>query len=258
MNIYQQIFNIYEKIRCISYILFSTLFLSGFLLPFTIIKSIFVYTDIWATITRITFYLYNRSQYVLLPNSSTLIDKGFILPNHRSWYDFFYDPYITKSTIVGRMASILGSLNYGLIGMIEKRFILIKRSSSRQESFKKVINYINNGKRYYNKRILFFPEGTRKRHTEINSIEEAKLHLKPGMLKSIYEYNELPVQLFISKNKEKCLDEKNLRININTTIYSSLSKPIYPKNYSTFDDFYTAITTEWYKQWNYVYNYKND
>ncbi len=108
---------------------------------------------------------------------------------------------------------------------------------------------------YYSQRILFFPEGTRKSHVKIDSVEETYKLLKPGLLKSIYEFKKLPVQLQISKNKEIVFNERKFKALYGVTVYTSFSDPIYPEDYHTFDDFYKQVCTVWMEQFNATMNY---
>ena len=106
---------------------------------------------------------------------------------------------------------------------------------------------------YYSKRILFFPEGTRKFHTKINSVEDTEL--KPGLLKSIYEFQKMPVQLQITKNKEIAVNERKFKAEYGITVYTSFSEPIYPEDFNTFEEFYKHICLVWFEQFNRTMTY---
>ena len=62
------------------------------------------------------------------------------------------------------------------------------------------------------------------------------------------------MQIKITKNKEHVIDETLYKYNLNVSIYSSLSTPIYPQKYGDFEAFYDAVCAEWFTQWNYVYD----
>jgi hypothetical protein len=70
--------------------------------------------------------------------------------------------------------------------------------------------------------------------------------MKPGLLKSIYEYRLLPVQIMMSKNKEHVLNEKQITVGIGQTIYTHLSEAIKPSDFETFDAFFEEICSKWY------------
>ena len=60
-------------------------------------------------------------------------EKGFILCNHRSIFDIPFDPYVTKSTTVGRigaclfgnLASLLGIFQEEVFGLAEEEQIVL-------------------------------------------------------------------------------------------------------------------------------------
>jgi 1-acyl-sn-glycerol-3-phosphate acyltransferase len=189
-----------------------------------------------------------------LKKSEPLISRGIILPNHRTWCDGFIDFSHTQSIGVWRGLAALANNVTGFFVWLDNQMIIIPGKKNRQYVFNKIIKYMNNG----TDRITIYPEGARLLYTEVPSIDFVKSKLKPGFLKSVYEYQTIPVQVMISKNKENVVNEFIYKINYGVTIYTSLSKPIYPKDYPTFDDFFTAIATEWYNQWQYVFSTPED
>ena len=62
----------------------------------------------------------------------------------------------------------------------------------------------------------------------------------------------------MTKNKELAINEKKLEINFGITLYSTYSKPIYPKDYKSFDEFYNKIAEEWFLIFNQLYNDKKE
>ena len=97
----------------------------------------------------------------------------------------------------------------------------------------------------YNRRLMFYPDGSRMRHACPTNVDEARVRLKPGLLKSIYEYRSLPVQIMITSNKEMLMDERRLKIGLNIRLVTSLSVAIFPERFETFDAFYTAVALSW-------------
>jgi len=132
-----------------------------------------------------------------------------------------------------------------ILAMLDGRYISISRNQSRNELFERILNYMKRNSRP----VLFFPEGTRRKHVHLQSIEETKEFIKPGLLKSIYEHKKYPVQLQLTNNKEYILDEKKLLINFGVTATVFLSKPIYPEDYNSFDDFFDEICKQWFENW---------
>lgn len=177
-------------------------------------------------------------------NKENIIDNGYILCNHRCWFDLAYDPYITKASVVGRKQAFwLVSFSY-ILCKLDNRAISFTRGNTNRTSLFKLIkeNLLKK------KRIMYYPEGTRLSYKELNTIEEVKKILKPGLLKSIYEDNtQLPVQLCISHNKDNVINEKKLYFKYGITINTEFSKKIDPRTYTTFDEFYNDICTHWFK-----------
>ena len=174
----------------------------------------------------------------------TFIDSGFILANHRTFCDFAYDPYVSRSAVVGRALAFASVLGSALLGFVERRFIVVQRTRSRQEAFD-AIRRFQSADGPYSQRILFWPEGTRRSHTTLTLVETSRL-LKPGLLKSIYEHRRTPVQIMLSKNKERVLDEKRLRVGIGWTIETRLSDSIHPRDFATFDAFFERVCADWH------------
>jgi 1-acyl-sn-glycerol-3-phosphate acyltransferase len=154
-----------------------------------------------------------------------LLDTGFILANHRCHMDAMYDVYVSQSVIVGRRLVVVASPFVSLLAYIDNRLILINRGKdTRHDIFKRCVSHIN---RYQNKRILFYPEGTRNTYATLRSHEELKSYIRFGQLKSIYEDCRFPVQLLISSNKEHAYNEKKLHVKYGAKINTKISKVIY-------------------------------
>ena len=70
--------------------------------------------------------------------------------------------------------------------------------------------------------------------------------LKYGLLKRIYEYKSLPVQCFITANKDLVFNEKTRKCSRNICLKNAVSEPIFPCNYNCFEDFINEICSEWF------------
>jgi 1-acyl-sn-glycerol-3-phosphate acyltransferase len=183
-----------------------------------------------------------------------LIDEGFVLPNHRSFMDFSLDFYVSNCTIVSRYLVILGAPFMLLLTYMDNRVIFINRKKdNRDDIYQKFVSHIN---RYKNKRIVFFPEGTRNNYTTLSSKDELKSYIKFGLLKSIYEDKRYPVQIMISNNKEIAFNEKTITANYGVKIHTKISKAIHPKDYVTEDEFFDEIVDAWFDC--YAETHKND
>ena len=191
------------------------------------------------------YYLCGVQQKIV--NREKLIEKGFILANHRCFFDFAIDPYISNSSVVGRReAFYIVSFSY-FLGVFDNKMIVFNRGrTKRHKLFKQITKHmiLTN-----TKRIIFYPEGTRQNYNLLTSSNDIKDKLKYGLLKSIYENNTYPVQLCITSNKENVFNEKTLSVNYNTKIVTCYSKHIHPKNFVTFQSFIDKISEEWFECW---------
>jgi len=178
---------------------------------------------------------------------ASLIERGYILANHRSWTDFVFEPMMSCSTIVARKEAFWVVWFSYCLGYLDNRTVSFTRGAeTRQELFSRIKQHMDMSEY---KRILFFPEGTRLKYTHLGSPDDVKTYLKYGMLKCIYEDKQFPVQLQISNNKEIMVDEKRMHIQYGVTINTHRSKPIYPKDYATEELFYDEIAAVWYECW---------
>ena len=188
-------------------------------------------------------------QHTVIWNAK-LIESGFILPNHRCALDWPIDSYITKSASISRGLALVASSMLGLLIYLDGRAIVIHRGKDkRNEIYHRMLSHIET----QNKRISFWPEGTRLSYTTLNSKEEVRSYLKYGLLKEIYFGKQFPVQLCISSNKEVAFSEKRLIAKRGVPITTVISKPIHPKDFETENAFYDEIATVWLDCWNTAY-----
>jgi len=189
---------------------------------------------------------------MIVTKDSEYIQSGFILANHRSIFDFWIDPYLARTIVISRRLAyivfifmhILYEINYGMI-------MLIRGKHTRQQIYEKIKNKmkIKSGK------VLFYPEGSRLRYTTLNSSDDVKTYLKYGILKEIYyDKDNFPVQLQISSNKELVIDERIFKIRNNIVVKTHITKPIYPADFQTEQEFYDFIAKEWYNAWKITHN----
>ena len=178
-----------------------------------------------------------------------LIKEGYIISNHRSFFDFSIDPYVSKSSIIGRKEAFYAVSFFSILGLLDQRIIPFSRgSTSRKELFNTVKKHRKNSKY---KRILFYPEGTRKNYKTLSSANDVKNKLKLGFLKSIYECSEnLPIQICLSSNKEHIFNQKKFSCIYGMNVNTEFSNAIYPSDFKNFDDFIDNICNEWYKIWS--------
>ena len=189
---------------------------------------------------------------MIITKDSEYIKFGFILANHRSIFDFWIDPYLAKTIVISRRLAyivfifmhLFYEINYGII-------MLTRGKDTRQQIYQKIKNKM----KIKSNKVLFYPEGTRLRYTTLNSSDDVKSYLKYGILKEIYNDKEnFPVQLQISSNKELVIDERKFKISNNIVVKTHISKPIYPADFQTEQEFYNSIAKEWYNAWKITHN----
>ena len=178
-------------------------------------------------------------------NKERLISSGYILSNHRTWTDFAVDQYYSNACQTGRFLAYI-ACPASLFNYLDGRAIVINRNSSSHHIFRKILEH---HKTSPYKKIVIYPEGTRRNYSVLENKDALKQYLKYGLLKRIYEHKEMPVQCFISSNKELVCNEKKLSCRRNICIKNAISKPIYPIHFSSFEDFIDAICIEWFRCW---------
>jgi len=177
------------------------------------------------------------------------IEKGFIFSNHRCWADFAIDNYTMDSSALGRYLAFIMVGFWTVNGIIDNRCLMFTRGKANRKYIYNLCKKNMDKEGYYNKRTLLYPEGTRMNYKILESKEDIKSKLKIGLIKEIYQRNELPIQLIITSNKENVFNEKKLTLNRNVTIKSAISKSIHPKDFDNFEDFLDKISEEWFQLW---------
>jgi hypothetical protein len=182
-----------------------------------------------------------------IQSEEPLIERGFILANHRSFTDFCLDQYIANASILGRRLAFYSVWCLTLFCRSDNRCVaFIRGKDSRRNIYEKCVKHIQTSDY---KRIVVFPEGTRLTYTTLNSVDEVKKYLKHGLLKEIYIDKRFPVQIMISSNKEVVFNEKKMTINYGVNVKTHISKPIWPTDFSTETEFFDAIACQWYESW---------
>ena len=175
------------------------------------------------------------------------ITNGVIITNHRCFTDFFLDPYVFSCPVIGRRIAVFASGIAGIISFFFNRTIIIDRRLDRNTIFSYVLSLGH-------KLFMFYPEGTRCSHVTLPE-NYKEITLKYGLLKSIWENSEnTRIQITISKNKEKVLNEKKFKIGYGVNVYYITGNPIYTRDYSTFDEFIDKIKLDWHTLWNEVFS----
>lgn len=173
-----------------------------------------------------------------------VIEEGFILANHRCFLDALIDSYVSNSSCISRGLTILVGPFIQLLAYVDNRTIVINRDKdNRRDVYLRCVSHIANNDE---KRVLFYPEGTRMKYKNLSSVDELKTYIKFGLIKSIYEDKRYPVQLLVSNNKEHAFNEKRLHAKYGVHIHSKISCAIHPKDYATDTDFFNEIARVWF------------
>ena len=180
------------------------------------------------------------------------IENGFCLSNHRSFFDCILDAYVMKSSIIIRGMSIMVVPFLVLFTYATNVMLMINRGVDHRDAvYAKCADFLASSTELpshrYRRRITFYPEGTRMSYTELKSEDDLRSKLKFGLLRSIYEAKQYPVQISISSNKDAVISEKWLSAQYGVTVRSVISKPIHPKDYTTIEAFFDEIIQTWYR-----------
>jgi 1-acyl-sn-glycerol-3-phosphate acyltransferase len=221
--------------------IFTGFIIPSLILPFTLF---YKYNNWWSLLVGFYIkYIYGIKHKIV--SRHKLIEKGFVLANHRSFADFAIDPYYTKSTGLGRVMAFMAVFPNSILGYLDNRIIYFRRGKYTGEMlFKMCLDHMKTDG-LFTKRILFYPEGTRKKYLFLKDEQELISHLKHGLLKRVYNLKKYPVQLFISSNKEIVMNEKNLSANYGVEVNSSFSIPIFPEKFKTYQEFVDEIAKKW-------------
>tara|TARA_Y100000591_G_scaffold571_1_gene522 strand:+ start:800 stop:1576 length:777 start_codon:yes stop_codon:yes gene_type:complete len=204
--------------------------------------------DLWKTNCWVIIKILLGTKQITLPGSNK-IEKGFILCNHRSIFDIPYDPYMMDAFTVGRTGACLFGNMASVLGIFSNRGLWFNRgSTSRHKLMDMIINRLNSPNTKL-KRVVFYPEGTRKKYRILWGKDDVKNIIKKGLIKSIYEHKKIPVQNYISANKEYPMSLMPFRAKPGITIISKLGDPIYPDDFDTFDSFLDYICNDWFELW---------
>jgi len=86
-----------------------------------------------------------------------------------------------------------------------------------------------------------YPEGTR-------NLSDVSLPLKKGAMEVAYKL-KVPVQVIITTNKDRMVNEKNLTVEYGVKMVVYYSKTIDPNDYENVQAWYTAIQVRFMQTW---------
>jgi 1-acyl-sn-glycerol-3-phosphate acyltransferase len=199
-------------------------------------------------------------RHSFVPGHASVAQRGtIILANHRSWCDFAVDNHITHASCISRMSVQYAMLLAGALSICEQRVIRFHRGqTSKEDLYARVSTHMRRPPSPRSNCVLLYPEGTRRRHVRLSSVDECKATLKPGLLWMIYQKGQYPVQVVISSNKERALDERAWTIRLGVAIRTYAGTVLHPKDFASFDEFMDAIATQWLEAWTATHSADED
>jgi len=215
--------------------------------------------DLNGNILNTTYYyvkiikaFFNYKIYRVSKNKLEKDNKIIYLSNHRSWADFFVDYHVGNNNTVFISRMLVGFVVplLSLTGILTGKIIFFHREA---KNIGKVFEYIH---KKFTKHpcngLLVYPEGTRR-------LENKSCELKKGFIRYSYEKN-IPIQIILTKNKEKVMNEKLFTVNSNIKLFTSYSEKIEPnkKQFKTLESYIEYIQKKWNKQWDHLYNTNDD
>jgi len=180
--------------------------------------------------------------------------KAIWLINHRSWADFFIDHILTgnQGAYLSRWLVIVAVPILGITGYLGDWIWFFKRPPQRPSgvppptgsdvSRSYLYNSLDN--KFENtpwKGLIVYPEARR-------NLRPESLPLKFGMIKYAYE-KSIEVQIIMTKDKEKVLNEKSLTSHHGVVILVQYSEVFNPEDYDNLEAFIEAIKATWESMW---------
>ena len=122
------------------------------------------------------------------PNTQPLIERGYVLANHRCFADFASDPYLSHSTVISRGIVMFATLFSGIQLWLEDRIIFIQRGKTNAQSI--AAHMIRTMDRPQNPiaRYIFYPEGTRRQYQTLSGPDELLGYFRKGLLLTLYQH----------------------------------------------------------------------
>lgn len=190
---------------------------------------------------------YFKWNHYVIPNSFELYDKECVyFHNHRSEIDFAVDIYSTAGmgAIISRRLIFFAVPFMGILTLIDNCVFYFSRNKGidKKEFIKWTHSQLQNSSY---KSLNIYPEGTRRLQHEV-------VRIKDGGILYSYEY-KMPIQIIITKNKEKIFSLKTMTYAENVNCFTYMSNMIDPNNYNTFEEYRTFVCNEWERCWNIIY-----
>jgi hypothetical protein len=185
----------------------------------------------------------------IIKDSFPLFDKECVyFLNHRESVDFAIDGYLTegRSLFISRLLILILSPFMGCLTWFAGNgvYYFYRRKNIDKKRF--VMNVEAHRLNYSDlKSVNIYPEGTRR-------LENNCVRIKDGGIFYSYVY-KLPIQIIITKNKEFVASIKLRISNDNVNCYTYRSNVIFPRNFTSFEEYRTFVCEEWTRCWDIVY-----
>jgi hypothetical protein len=191
-------------------------------------------------------HFFRWNQYII-PGSAPFYKKKCVyFHNHREIIDIAIDTYTTSgnSAFISRYLVMFVAPLIGLTTTLLNSAFYFKRSKNMDKyKFIEWCNYKLKNSPYQS--LSIYPEGTRR-------ISNEPCRIKDGGILYSYQY-DVPIQIIITKNKENVFSVKKFTHQDNVSLYTYISREIYPKDFNSFEKYRTNVCNEWEKNWNIVY-----
>mmetsp|Transcript_140080 Transcript_140080/g.446983 ORF Transcript_140080/g.446983 Transcript_140080/m.446983 type:complete len:333 (-) Transcript_140080:71-1069(-) len=177
--------------------------------------------------------------------------KGAVvyLCNHRSWGDFWIDEAILGGTsFVSRLAVAPAIPFTALWGYVQGWLWFFNRNGKPKDGWLQWMTEFlrRHHSMFPSKGLVFYPEGTRSQTPFGNPIKHTGL-------KAIYNLG-WPVQVVITTNKERFVNERKCCVGIGEQLVSSVSDAIWPQQCTSADAFVEAFEIAWTSTWTAAYS----
>lgn len=189
---------------------------------------------------------YHGVTFLRRPSSPKLEDGCLYLCNHRSWADFFIDQTLCGgAAYLSRKMVMLGTPMSSFWAWLSNStwFFTRKKGLDREKFFEWIESKWQTRPEFG---LIAYPEGTRNHDNQA-------LPLKSGVLQYAYNYKR-KVQVLITTNKEKVVNEKKLSIHYGVACVVEASEVIHPTEFDSFELFKKAIKKKFTDTWEKAYS----
>eukprot|EP00930_Biecheleria_cincta_P024983 TRINITY_DN17834_c0_g1_i1.p1 TRINITY_DN17834_c0_g1~~TRINITY_DN17834_c0_g1_i1.p1 ORF type:complete len:351 (-),score=39.19 TRINITY_DN17834_c0_g1_i1:145-1197(-) len=193
-----------------------------------------------------------QTQFSHTPRSCHVLDDTLgpviFLANHRSWGDFWVDAALLGApSFVARWlvaAAVPFTAAWGHFGGWLWFFKRDQKHAAGTTQWMQ--HFLQSCHQYFpSKGVVMYPEGTR-------SLLSTSLPLKKGGLAAAFNLG-WPVQAIITSNKEHVMAERALSVGFGTRCVTSVSVPLFPRQFTCQDAFLKAVMALWQETWDDAY-----